>query len=365
MKKIALISTLTFLVVLMLASSVHAELRFKDLTGYVDGKKDSGASETGGTIDNVEPESKIKFKVEMENTFSDREINGVTIEATLKDIDDGEDLDDESDDFDLDPGDDKRVTFEFDIPLEVEDGSYTLELYAEGNDNTVNRTKHNATLKITVEVEKEKHKLHYYLTRLTPESVSCGRPTELEVGVINLGREDEDDVRLEVSNSDLELQEQTAVFELDEGANDDDVKTVKRFKITTSEKLAVGTYPIQLKTSYNKDSKLLSDSVDLIVTACEAKVEPVAEEKKEDVEVNQNAELLQQLANLQAQLDAQKDANQEAVPAKAQPPVTLKTEKKEEGFLASYGAVVVVGLYLLVIAAAGALLMIVFKKKEE
>ncbi|MBI2136288.1 hypothetical protein HYU06_04400, partial [Candidatus Woesearchaeota archaeon] len=70
MRKLTILSVLAMVLVLLVAASVNAgELKFKEVKAYVDGKKDSGVSTTGGIADNVAPESKLKFQVTVENTF--------------------------------------------------------------------------------------------------------------------------------------------------------------------------------------------------------------------------------------------------------------------------------------------------------
>ena len=105
---------------------VCEKLEVKDIKVYVDGKKESGADEDGGKID-VVPGSELELKIELENLYTDDEdveINDITIEGTLEDIDDGGDIYDEADDFDLNADRDKKISLKFDIPLEVEDGDY-------------------------------------------------------------------------------------------------------------------------------------------------------------------------------------------------------------------------------------------------
>src|SRR3989338_1838481 len=136
MRKLTILSVLAMVLVLLVSASVHAgELKFKEVKAYVDGKKDSGVSETCGIADNVAPESKLKFQVTVENTFTEAEkieIQGVSVEVVIDGIDDDDDLDDESDDFDLDALDDKKVTFNFDVPLEVDATTYNVKLTAKG-----------------------------------------------------------------------------------------------------------------------------------------------------------------------------------------------------------------------------------------
>ncbi|HIH42726.1 TPA: hypothetical protein HA246_03710 [Candidatus Woesearchaeota archaeon] len=378
MRKLTILGVLAMVLVLLVSASVHAgELKFKEVKAYVDGKKDSGVSETGGIADNIAPESKLKFQVTVENTFTEAEkieIQGVSVEVTIDGIDDDDDLDDESDDFDLDALDDKKVTFSFDVPLEVDTGSYNVKLTAKGR--AVNTTSGSSTFDVSantsfkVEVEKDKHDIWVYRKVLTPSSVSCGRAAELDVGLINQGEEDEDDVYLEVSNEALGLKQKVGPFELTEGANDDDVKMSKKFKVTTVKELAPGVYPLTMHVTYDKDSKSKTEAVDLTVTACEEKKEePKAEAKKEEpkkevIEVKTDAQATAAAATQVVQQPTA-PALTSAASVKTAPPVTLSSSaKKAPGFLESYGTGLVVLLYVVVVVVAIALFGMLFRRRD-
>ncbi|MBW2965427.1 hypothetical protein KY363_08270, partial [Candidatus Woesearchaeota archaeon] len=107
-----LIATVLLLAILSASAMAESMLDFSDVRVEVDGDKQS-ASEGGGSID-ITPESKLVMKVTVENLF-DNAVEGADIEdiqvtATLEDIDDGDDYEEEADEFDLRPGRDKTVT---------------------------------------------------------------------------------------------------------------------------------------------------------------------------------------------------------------------------------------------------------------
>ncbi|MBI2135680.1 hypothetical protein HYU06_01255 [Candidatus Woesearchaeota archaeon] len=375
MRKLTILSVLALVLVLLVAPSIQAgTLKFKEVKAYIDGKKDSGVSETGGIADNVAPESKLKFQITTENTFTAAEnidIEGVSVEVIINDIDDDDNLDDESDDFDLDAGDDKKVTFNFDVPLEVDTGTYTVKLTAKGraiNGSTSFDVSANTSFKI--EVEKDKHDIWLYRKALTPSTLSCGRSAELDVSLINQGEEDEDDIYLEVSNEALGLKQKVGPLELSEGANDEDIKTSKKFKVTTSKDLVPGIYPLSLYLSYDKDSRSKSETVDLTVTVCEEKKEePKVEAKKEEpkkevVEVKTDAQATAAAATVQPSAPVITSATTAQTTAKAVPPVTLSSAKKQPSFVENYGTGLVVLLYVVVIVVAVALFGVLFRRRD-
>ena len=138
-------------------SELCEKLKVKDIKVYVDGKKEAGADKDGGKID-VIPGSKVELKVKLENLYTYEEninIEEISVEGTLEDIDDGNDLDDGVDEFDLKPEKKKEVTLKFDIPLEMEDGDYDLIIEIKG-ENEIGFP-YSDTIEFEVEVDKEKH----------------------------------------------------------------------------------------------------------------------------------------------------------------------------------------------------------------
>src|SRR3989338_5769100 len=114
------------LLVCMMPFVAAQGLEIKSLKAYVDGEKDSG------TLD-VKPESEIKIKFDVEN-IDESDIRDITITSVIKKIDDRDDLDPDEDAEvdDLDVGDDDSAEIVFQIPLEVDDDNYELEIKLEG-----------------------------------------------------------------------------------------------------------------------------------------------------------------------------------------------------------------------------------------
>src|SRR3989338_990846 len=114
-------------------------------------RKDSGSVSIANDskIDaDILPGSSLTFTVRVENTFQgeDPKIRGVFVTTTIEDIDDGADLDEESLDFDLEPGDDYRFDVKFPMPLDVEAGAYNVVIEAEGEDR--NETSYNTEVNL-------------------------------------------------------------------------------------------------------------------------------------------------------------------------------------------------------------------------
>ena len=258
---------------------ITSNLSISDLDIKVEGKKHNDITNGEIISRKAEPGDKIKFNIEVINKFkTEMEIDSIEVVITIKDIDDGDDLEEEADIKDLDEGDDDDVTIEFTIPTLVEEGTYDVIIEIDGEDEDGND--HEVRWELTLEVEKDKHALIIDKAKLSPQTIRCSRDTSLEVKVVNIGREDEDEVSIEIKNDDIGLDIEETEIELEEG-DDQDAVFKKTYRLQIDGELRAGVYPITIKTYY--DSHLADDeTLDLIVEKC---VEIVTPLEGEDVEV--------------------------------------------------------------------------------
>lgn len=274
-----LLMTLVLLVVFAGAASAQSKLLITDVEVEVDGEDDSiDVSQDGDRVsEEAKPGSKVEIKVEVENNFTDTDdldIEDIEIRVTIEGIDDGDDLDEEADEFDLRAERDDSETLEFDIPIEVGEGDYDVLIEVEGEDE--NGTEHTAELTFILEVEKERHEIRFTRLSLSPEQVQCSRNTQFSVNLINTGQEDEEDIELRITNTQLGIDE-TDTFDLDEGEFDDDMKYSRSFSFTVDEDVAAGTYPIEARVTYDDGGETETERVSLLVQECEEEEEEPAQ----------------------------------------------------------------------------------------
>ncbi len=222
----------------------------------------------GDTVDKVRPGDHIKVEVEIRNSFADStEIHDISVEGILEKIDNGNDLEDDSQDFDLGGGDDKKVSLNFDIPYNADKIAYKLRLKASGQDSA-GKT-HEQTAVISLLIDKKTHALAISKLSLNAPLVRCTRSVELTVKVNNIGENEEDDIVLRVTQPELSLNLKENA-ELNEGSADDDDNSAleKRYVISVPRDFNAGTYPITARAYY--DGTKLSDekSIDLFVEDC-------------------------------------------------------------------------------------------------
>ncbi len=258
--------------------SKGSKLIISDLDILVDGKTDRNVQNNTKIRKEVKPGSDVEFKIEIKNRFTKEEnleIEDIEVQVTIEDIDDGDDLEEESNGFDLDWGDDDTVKIEFNIPLEIDEDIFDVIIYIEGEDD--NGTTHTIKWILELEVEKDKHDIIIRKLNLNPTSLSCTRAATLDTGIINLGRNDEDRVTLEISNQELGINFRQEDIELKEGTNENTYEKALAIRVRDSQE--AGIYPITANVYY--DDNILDDSktIDLNVQDCER-----AKEEKEFVQ---------------------------------------------------------------------------------
>ncbi len=249
-------------------SAAATHLSFSKVDAKV-GSKTSKDLDEGETInDEAAPGDQVEFKIKMENNFTDAQdvdIDNVQVTVTIEGVDDGDDLDDEANDFDLAPGRSKSSTVSFTLPDEVGEGTYDVTIEAEG-DTDRNGTQI-STMKLVLEVKKEKHELRLTRTALSPEQVKCSRNAQLGVTVLNTGQEDEDDNTLTVSSSELGIDFKDT-FDVVEGDFDEDMKFSKTYSFSVPKDLGAGSYPIAIRSTFDDGKKSVSKNVDMVVQEC-------------------------------------------------------------------------------------------------
>ena len=274
MKRLILVVFIMALVAIGLSGIANAaDTGGKLIISKIDAKVGGRTSKNlldGNTIGrDAEPKDVVEFTVELLNNYTTTEnvdIEGITVLATIKGIDDGEDMDKESNEFTLRPGRDKSVSLNFNLLLEIDEGSYDVELIAEGRDEKGNSQSQVKT--IVLVVDKQRHDVRRDKASLFPTKVGCTRRgVQLTAGVINVGSEDEEKATLAVTSPELNLN-YNEVFDIDSGAFDDSVKFSKTYTFNVPDALAAGTYPIKIRSAFNDNEDSVESIVDITVEEC-------------------------------------------------------------------------------------------------
>jgi len=242
------------------------KLLISDIAAKIDGKT-TGVGSDGRINKEAVHDSSVEFKVKLKNNFTQAEnlkIEGITLKVTIESIDDGNDLEQESSEFDLRAQNDKTTTLRFKVPFNVDDGTYNVIIEAEGTDE--NGTTQSQSQEVQLEVKKKSRELSFTNFAVNPSKLSCSKDLSINYGIINLGNKDEESASVEVKNDNLGLNIVEKDLKLDSGTDNNIFQKSARFKI--DDKVQSDTYPITANV-YSSDGRLRDTrTFDLTVEDC-------------------------------------------------------------------------------------------------
>ncbi len=248
-------------------------LVFKKVYVNIGEKSDSVDDED--KVDEVKPGDHVEVEATVENQFDDSDDLEIEDVEFLVLIDD-KDLDvDEDEDFgDIGPEEKETESIEFDIEDDTDDDVYDMEITVEGEDE--NGAMHGEKMTIDFSVEKNRHDLKIDKIVVDPISVSCGDEIEVKVEITNIGKSDEDEVMVRVTNSDLEID---SLKPLNRDIDEGDSTIVTFDKITIPKGIASGSKAFTVVTYYEFNEENNRDAFAVEITCDE---DGAAEEEEEE-----------------------------------------------------------------------------------
>ncbi|MAF99159.1 MAG: hypothetical protein CMH61_00960 [Nanoarchaeota archaeon] len=245
-----------------------SELEIKDLDITVASESDSNVQNSDKISKEARPGDTVTLDFEIKNTFSsdkDVDIDDVELEVTIKDIDDGDDLE-ETIEFDLQATDTQSETVTFTVPFDVDEDDYTVEIKVKGTDD--NDAEHEVNWEITLEVEKERDSVLITKADLSQLSISCDLDASITVRLKNIGSRSQANGRLTIVNEQLGINvDQQDIF-LNKNINNDDNEYSKSFLFDIPENLANGEYTLRVQAYRDLDELLNRKDVTLTKTSC-------------------------------------------------------------------------------------------------
>ena len=316
-----------------------------------DGRKLNFGDEEAG------PGSEIRFNLNIENTFSNKEdidINDATVLVTIMEIDDGEDIEEESSKFDVNADSSEEVNVIINIPYSVEEGAYDVLIEVEGEDD--NNNVHTAQMEVELEIDRESRDVVITQASISPSKIKCSGSATVYAVITNLGRRAEEDVSFQIANEELGMNYMQTGIELSEIPSDDDNHFSKSQTITPSTNAKDGAYPIELKVYIIEGAAWETKKLDLAIEGCGEIKEQ--EQPKEDEETPKEDEIVESPQTGEKADDGQGEASSgEEIPV-LEPETTQEKTLAQQPFL----IVALVALNIAIIAGIAFFAKSFFKK---
>ena len=196
----------------------------------------------------LKPGSRMEFTIRLENPADETDIDTAHVTLTIKDIDDGDDLIIESDEFSIPADDYEKVTLNLTIPYTADEGTYDVIIKAEGEDE--HGADHSAVQENELRVEKDAHDIR--IKRLdVPSSAYCTDETlPVDVTLINTGRRDEPAAWVNASIKGTSISMVRATM-LDKRGSDREETLTLRLPINDLEE---GVYTVEVRAGYDRQA---------------------------------------------------------------------------------------------------------------
>lgn len=299
-------------------------------------------SPTNGTSLGVDilPGSNVTFTLRIENTFQGEEpdLRGVFATMIIEDIDDGADLEEESTDFDLEPGDDYRVDVKFAVPLDVDSGTYNVVMEIEGEDR--NETSYRTKLVQKLEVKKQSHDIRITNVLLSPGSVACDRKAKLTAEIANAGSNPESQIALEFISANLGINsfDSDIFLESSDEASADEKTYTKTLNFEVPSFFQSGKFPILINLYWKNFVLFDQKTAELTVTGCETQA--VSEKEVPQPGKTEKVEVIQ------VEIPEEGAETENVVTATTEVPVSGYIPLMLGGFIITVLAVLIVAGYL-------------------
>jgi hypothetical protein len=219
-----------------LKADFGTRLKIEDLDVKIDGKRSGNIANNTKIGREAVPGSSLEFKIAVRNDFTKSEgigIEDIEVKAAIEEIDDDDDLEEESNEFGLKPENGKTVTLKLNIPINADEGTFDVLIGADGDDE--NGDWHGQFYKVELEVEKEKHDLRF--SRFDAVSLA-GCRVKVDYEITNAGAEDEEAL-LEIKGDGLLFSESALIAS---GTDDSTYSKSVNLEIGRDEKITANVY---------------------------------------------------------------------------------------------------------------------------
>ena len=219
--------------------------------------------------DDFKPGETFKVEVNVENKDSDDQ--DATVEVSVWNLDENDELLSQDADVSIDNGDNEDLEFEFTLPYGDEIGSSdNIAIFAKVTFDDFDEDAQCAETSVPIDVKRENHEVVIKEFALSPAALTCGENVNFRVSVMNIGKKEED-VQVSIRNPDLlgitDLSSNE--FTLDEFDKNDN-SAVKTFTFRVPENAKEGDYNIEAMVLYDDKARSVVDTKTLKVEGCGA-----------------------------------------------------------------------------------------------
>jgi hypothetical protein len=243
----------------------------------------------------IYPGSLVEFRLDVENIYSsdsDIDIDNVDATVTIEDLNDDEDVEEDSRDYDLKPGEEADIIVLIRIPTKVENKEYPVEIKVEGDGNVTERI----LINLTLVVKKDSHDLRLISYSVTPLVVICDRQISVHATLANLGSREETDAALEFISDELGLSRKKGNIGLSDDPFDDESELSWTVPYTIPGSIPAGTYSIDIRALFQNELAMDTRTVSVAVKDCPSS-QPAA-----PIETQKPAEPIQESAQQEPQM---------------------------------------------------------------
>lgn len=264
------------------------QLEIKKLKVCVNGSCDT--LRDGDKVDDLKPGDRVDVTFKVENKYKDNpaeDLEILDVNAFILVDESAFDVDEDDEIGDISPEGDEEVTLSFDVEDDAEDGSVTMLSWVEGEDE--NGAKHGELFEIKLDVKRERHEVSLRDVRVEPDTLLCNaggdQTVKLSLELQNTGRDDEDEVAVEVENSDLGVSKVERDIKIDQ-----DDRESRSYTLSVPSDARPGIYALSVKSFTRRDD--LSDSEDALLTVPTCAPEPETPESEEPIEEGADEEII-------------------------------------------------------------------------
>jgi len=215
----------------------------------VDGYDDYDDELDEGDSFDVHPGDSVELTLEVENNHPSLDFENVFFELIIRNFEDegDDDLEIESDEVNIDSGNDEKLSVSFDVPYRINDESYELEITIHGEDEEGDDNTYETSYTLTV--DKERYALLISSADVFPRRIYANEPSTINVfGVVeNIGYKEIDDLVVKIQSPDTDA---FSFIETDIELDSDPYDEDSRYRIDESFEVTIeesGTYDVVIQ----------------------------------------------------------------------------------------------------------------------